>query len=62
LRDGGPDAATRVLSQWAGTSRSASHLSVSLNTVKTHVRSIYRRLAAVRRREAWRKARDLNLL
>jgi len=40
----------------------SSHLSVSINTVKTHVRSICRKLAVVRRREAVRKARELNLL
>jgi LuxR family transcriptional regulator, maltose regulon positive regulatory protein len=40
----------------------ANELSVSVNTVKTHVRSIYRKLDATRRREAVRRARDLHLL
>jgi LuxR family maltose regulon positive regulatory protein len=40
----------------------ASALSLSVNTVKTHVRSIYRKLDTTRRREAVRKARELHLL
>jgi LuxR family maltose regulon positive regulatory protein len=40
----------------------ASALSLSVNTVKTHVRSIYRKLDTKRRREAVRKARELHLL
>ncbi|RKR87520.1 LuxR family maltose regulon positive regulatory protein [Micromonospora pisi] len=40
----------------------ASELSVSVNTVKTHVRNIYRKLDATRRREAVRRARELHLI
>lgn len=40
----------------------AAELSVSVHTVKTHVRSIYRKLGVTRRREALRRARDLRLL
>jgi LuxR family maltose regulon positive regulatory protein len=40
----------------------ASMLYVSVNTVKTHVKNIYRKLNAGRRREAVRRARDLRLL
>ncbi|WDZ84639.1 LuxR C-terminal-related transcriptional regulator [Micromonospora cathayae] len=40
----------------------ASELSLSVNTVKTHVRNIYRKLDATRRREAVRRARELHLL
>ncbi|KXK62488.1 hypothetical protein AWW66_07985 [Micromonospora rosaria] len=40
----------------------AGELSVSVNTVKTHVRNIYRKLDATRRREAVRRARDLHLI
>jgi LuxR family maltose regulon positive regulatory protein len=40
----------------------ASELSLSVNTVKTHVRNIYRKLAATGRRDAIRKARELRLL
>ena len=40
----------------------ASKLFVSVNTVKTHVRNIYRKLDVDRRREAVRRARELHLL
>ncbi|MFB9236041.1 LuxR C-terminal-related transcriptional regulator [Plantactinospora siamensis] len=40
----------------------ASELSLSVNTVKTHVRNIYRKLDARRRREAVRRARELHLI
>ncbi|GIJ25589.1 hypothetical protein Vqi01_07510 [Micromonospora qiuiae] len=40
----------------------AAELSVSVNTVKTHVRNIYRKLDATRRRDAVRRARDLHLI
>ncbi|MEV6300608.1 LuxR C-terminal-related transcriptional regulator [Actinoplanes sp. NPDC051861] len=40
----------------------AASLYVSVNTVKTHVRSILRKLSASRRNEAVRRARALNLI
>ncbi|MEV7226969.1 LuxR C-terminal-related transcriptional regulator [Polymorphospora sp. NPDC051019] len=40
----------------------AAEMSLSVNTVKTHVRNIYRKLDATRRREAVRRARELRLL
>ncbi|MFG3554858.1 LuxR C-terminal-related transcriptional regulator [Micromonospora sp. NPDC047557] len=40
----------------------AAELSLSINTVKTHVRNIYRKLGATRRREAVRRARELRLI
>jgi LuxR family transcriptional regulator, maltose regulon positive regulatory protein len=40
----------------------AASMFVSINTVKTHVRSILRKLSASRRNEAVRRARSLNLL
>ncbi|MFI1194236.1 LuxR C-terminal-related transcriptional regulator [Micromonospora sp. NPDC020750] len=40
----------------------AGELSLSVNTVKTHVRNIYRKLDATRRREAVRRARELHLI
>jgi LuxR family maltose regulon positive regulatory protein len=40
----------------------AGDLSVSVNTVKTHVRNIYRKLTVTGRREAVRRARELTLL
>ena len=40
----------------------ATSLCLSVNTVKTHVRHIYRKLDATRRREAVRRARELHLI
>lgn len=40
----------------------AAELSLSVNTVKTHLRNIYRKLDATRRRDAVRRARELHLL
>jgi LuxR family transcriptional regulator, maltose regulon positive regulatory protein len=40
----------------------ASKLFLSVNTVKTHVRNIYRKLGVSRRREAVQRARELHLL
>ncbi|MFJ8578434.1 LuxR C-terminal-related transcriptional regulator [Micromonospora sp. NPDC093277] len=40
----------------------AGELSLSVNTVKTHVRNIYRKLDATRRREAVQRARELRLI
>ena len=42
-------------------SQIASDLYISTNTVKTHVRSIYRKLAANNRRDAVRRVRELGL-
>ena len=40
----------------------AAELFVSVNTVKTHVKSIYRKFGATRRQDAVRRARQLRLL
>ena len=40
----------------------ATVLSVSANTVKTHVRHVYRKLGVSRRRDAVRKGRELSLI
>lgn len=40
----------------------AAEMSLSVNTIKTHVRNIYRKLDVTRRRDAVRRARELNLL
>jgi LuxR family transcriptional regulator, maltose regulon positive regulatory protein len=39
-----------------------SELFISVNTTKSHVRSIYRKLGVVGRRDAVRRARQLQLL
>ena len=41
---------------------SATEMHISVNTVKTHVRHIYRKLATTRRGEAVRRARQLELI
>jgi LuxR family maltose regulon positive regulatory protein len=35
---------------------------ISVNTVKTHIRSILRKLSVTRRNEAVRRARELNIV
>jgi LuxR family maltose regulon positive regulatory protein len=44
------------------TAEVASEMHISVNTVKTHLRSIYRKLAAAHRSEAVRRARQLELI
>ncbi|WP_250030214.1 helix-turn-helix transcriptional regulator [Paractinoplanes maris] len=50
------------LAQLLSTEEIARTMYVSVNTVKTHVRGVLRKLAATRRNEAVRRARDLGLL
>jgi LuxR family transcriptional regulator, maltose regulon positive regulatory protein len=40
----------------------ASEMYISVDTVKTHLKSIYRKLSAPHRREAVRRARQLELI
>jgi LuxR family transcriptional regulator, maltose regulon positive regulatory protein len=40
----------------------ASEMYLSINTVKTHVKNIYRKLAATGRGQAVRRARELELI
>ncbi len=40
----------------------ASELHITVNTLKTHLSHIYRKLAATRRGEAARRARQLELI
>ncbi|WP_374986946.1 LuxR C-terminal-related transcriptional regulator [Streptomyces fradiae] len=50
------------LARMMSTEEIAADLFVSLNTVKTHLKSVYRKLAVNRRSDAVRRARDLGLL
>ena len=44
------------------TAEVADEMYISVNTVKTHLRNIYRKLAAEHRNEAVRRARELQLI
>jgi LuxR family maltose regulon positive regulatory protein len=50
------------LSGMLSTAEIASEMYISVNTVKTHLRSIYRKLSAAHRGEAVRRARKLELI
>ncbi|MFI1699811.1 LuxR C-terminal-related transcriptional regulator [Streptomyces bobili] len=50
------------LARMMSTEEVAADLYVSVNTVKTHLKSVYRKLAVNRRGDAVRRARDLRLL
>ncbi len=50
------------LSGMLSTSEIAAEMYISVNTVKTHLRSIYRKLSAAHRGEAVRRARQLDLI
>ncbi|WP_225810977.1 LuxR C-terminal-related transcriptional regulator [Streptomyces spinosus] len=52
----------RGLAQMMSTEEIAADLYVSVNTVKTHLKSAYRKLAVNRRHDAVRRARELGLL
>jgi hypothetical protein len=39
-----------------------THMHISINTVKSHLKSIHRKLAATRRSDAVRRARELQLI
>ena len=52
----------RHLSGLLSTAEVASEMHISVNTVKTHVTHIYRKLATTRRGEAVRRARQLELI
>ena len=51
-----------LLAGMLSTAEVASELYISVNTVKTHLKSIYRKLAATHRGEAVRRARQLQLI
>lgn len=50
------------LAQMMSTDEIAADLYVSVNTVKTHLKSLYRKLGVNRRSAAVHRARDLRLL
>jgi len=52
----------RYLASTLSTIEIAAELYVSPNTVKTHTKSIYRKLETIRRRDAVNRARQLGLL
>ena len=52
----------RYVSRMLNTAEIAGEMYISINTVKTHLRNIYRKLAATRRGEAVRRARQLELI
>jgi LuxR family transcriptional regulator, maltose regulon positive regulatory protein len=52
----------RHFSGWLNTAEVATEMYISVNTVKTHLKSIYRKLAADRLGEAVRRARQLELI
>ena len=52
----------RHVSGMLNTSEIASEMCISINTVKAHLKSIYRKLAATHRGEAVRRARQLELI
>jgi LuxR family maltose regulon positive regulatory protein len=52
----------RHVSGMLSTAEVASEMYISVNTVKTHLRSIYRKLASAHRGEAVRRARELQLI
>jgi LuxR family maltose regulon positive regulatory protein len=52
----------RYLASTLSNAEIAAELYLSVNTVKTHQRAVYRKLSATNRRDAVRRARSLNLL
>jgi LuxR family maltose regulon positive regulatory protein len=52
----------KLVSGMLNTAEVASEMYISVNTVKTHLKSIYRKLAAAHRAEAVRRARQLQLI
>ncbi len=52
----------RHVARLLDTTEIASEMYISINTVKTHMKSIHRKLAATRRSDAVRRARELQLI
>jgi LuxR family transcriptional regulator, maltose regulon positive regulatory protein len=54
--------ALQHLSEMLSTAEIATEMYISVNTVKSHLRSVYRKLSAAHRNEAVRRARQLELI
>ena len=52
----------RRMSGLLSTAKAASKMHISASTIKTHLSHVYRKLAATRRGEAVRRARQLELI
>jgi LuxR family maltose regulon positive regulatory protein len=52
----------RYLAEMLSTAEIAAAMFISVNTVRTHIRSILRKLAVSRRNQAVRRARERGLL
>ncbi len=52
----------RCVERMLSTDEIAAELHLSVNTVKTHLRSVYRKLCVSRRREAVERGRQLHVL
>jgi LuxR family maltose regulon positive regulatory protein len=52
----------RHLSDLLTTEEIAAAMFISVNTVKTHIRGILRKLSVARRNEAVRRARELDII
>jgi LuxR family transcriptional regulator, maltose regulon positive regulatory protein len=52
----------RHVSGLLSSAEAASEMHITVNTVKTHLTHIYRKLATTRRSEAVRRARQLELI
>ena len=52
----------RYLAEMLSTAEIAATMFISVNTVRTHIRSILRKLAVSRRNQAVRRARERGLL
>ena len=50
------------LAEMLSTAEIAAAMFISVNTVRTHIRSILRKLGVTRRNQAVRRARELRLL
>jgi LuxR family transcriptional regulator, maltose regulon positive regulatory protein len=52
----------RHVARLLDTAEIASEMYISINTVKSHIKSIHRKLAATRRSDAVRRAREFQLI